>query len=76
MEIKTLTEQQFIEITEWQKKTFPNANSISKLAHLLEEIVECKNAIVSGNPEAIKEEYADCFLLLIGSGISKESVHY
>jgi NTP pyrophosphatase (non-canonical NTP hydrolase) len=55
----------------WQTKTFPKADSISQLCHLLEEIVECKDAIYEGHLDKIKEEYADCFLLLFGSAMSQ-----
>jgi NTP pyrophosphatase (non-canonical NTP hydrolase) len=60
------------EVTEWQDKTFPGANSLSNLAHLIEEIVELKDAIVSSAYEgpknhSIRMEYADCFLLLFGA---------
>jgi len=60
------------EVAEWQDITFPNANSLSKLAHLIEEIVELKDCIITSVVESpqnydLKLEYADCFLLLFGA---------
>ncbi len=72
-----MTEKQFNEISTWQKETFGQATPVSKLYHLVEEIVELKDAINNEDHtidhEAIrntKMEYADCFFLLFGSAAS------
>lgn len=63
-----MTENQFKEITEWQDKTFPGATTLSKLAHLKEELVELQEALQGkGNTGSIGSEFADCFLLLYGT---------
>lgn len=59
------------DIAEWQDKTFPSANSLSKIAHLIEEIVELKNEIIYGNISTVKLEFADCFLLLFGAALKE-----
>ncbi len=68
-----MTNGQFLEITEWQKKTFGQATTLSKLAHLKEEVKELEEAIkqsnVTDNDEATKE-FADCFILLYGAASS------
>jgi len=75
----------FIELTTWQKETFGEATPISKLAHLIQEAVELKDAIVAENATAgltghndVRMEYADCFFLLFGSaaayGFSYEDI--
>lgn len=62
-----MTEQLFNEVTKWQDETFPNANSLSKLAHLKEEILELEKELQSGEDLGdIGLEFADCFLLLFG----------
>lgn len=72
--INEMTELQFNEISKWQKETFGQATPLSKLAHLIQEIVELKDAINDEdhtiNHEVIRKtkmEYADCFFLLFGS---------
>lgn len=72
-----MTEQQFKAISDWQNKTFGEATPISKLAHLLQEVVELKEALVKFGHEPsmktfdeAKMEYADCFFLLFGSAAS------
>lgn len=60
-----MTEQQFLEITLWQKETFPKANAMSKLAHLAEELQELYSDL-STNADGRRLEFADCFLLLFG----------
>jgi hypothetical protein len=64
-----MTEEQFNEITEWQKKTFPNATKFSKLAHLDQELRELVMALHSENEteQGKQYEFADCFLLLFGA---------
>jgi len=60
------------EIMDFQKKTFPTSTSISKLYHLEKEIPELIDELAkvyhnSGDNKVIEMEYADAFLLLIGS---------
>ena len=69
-----MNELQFNEITKWQKETFGEATPLSKLAHLIQEVVELKDAIVAENETCgltghndVRMEYADCFFLLFGS---------
>ena len=80
-----MEKQQFISITEWQKQTFGQATSLSKLAHLLKEIVELKDAINDEDHlidfekiRKTKMEFADCFILLFGCassyGLSYEEI--
>lgn len=67
-----MNKEQFIEISNWQKVTFPKANSLTKLYHLQEEVKELIEAIEAGYDEAlIRDEYADCFMLLFGSAESR-----
>lgn len=60
-----MTEQQFNDISAWQKQTFPNATPLSKIAHLAEELQELYSDLKINNPER-RLEFADCFLLLFG----------
>lgn len=64
-----MTQELFDRIRTWQKKTFGKATAISKLHHLREELGELHMELVNPNqcPEDVEPEYADCFLLLIGS---------
>lgn len=64
-----MTEHQFNQVTEWQKKTFPAATKFSKLAHLEQEMEEIVMALNSENEteEGKRLEFADCFLLLFGA---------
>ena len=69
-----MTQEEFDEISKWQKETFGQATPLSKLAHLLQEVVELKDALVnekenptSTNFNKVRMEYADCFFLLFGS---------
>jgi len=59
-----MTEELFEVVTEWQRKTFPDATMQSALKHLQSEIVELENA---PHIAAVLEEFADCFLLLYGA---------
>lgn len=61
-----MTEEQFLEVTRWQKETFPQANAISKIHHLKEEIDELL-LDVSAKSKERRLEFADCFLLLFGA---------
>lgn len=74
-----MTEQQFNEITEWQKITFSKATPISKLIHLAGEYPEgeIKELMFAINDEShvidnakrrsVLMEFADCFFLLFGA---------
>lgn len=67
--IKKQNEQQFIEVTTWQKETFKKSDAISKIHHLKEEV----NELLLDVSEKSKErrlEFADCFLLLYGAAYS------
>lgn len=64
-----MTEQQFIQTATWQKQTFPQGTSLSKLAHLKQEVQELENDLKTNNPEK-RLEFADCFLLLFGAAAS------
>lgn len=59
-----MTEQQFNEITKWQRETFPQATMRTALKHLQAEIVE---VIEAPYMTALAFELADCFLLLYGA---------
>jgi len=61
-----MSEEQFYEITKWQKETFKEATPLSKIAHLAEELQELVADLKSNNPER-HLEFADCFLLLYGA---------
>ena len=61
-----MTEQQFNEISAWQRETFGQATPLSKIAHLAEELQELVSDLKSNNP-ARRLEFADCFFLLFGS---------
>jgi NTP pyrophosphatase (non-canonical NTP hydrolase) len=74
-----MTEQQFNEITKWQKETFGKATPISKLIHLagpnpkgeIEELINSigdeDHTIDHKKITATRMEFADCFFLLFGS---------
>lgn len=68
---------QFEQIIEWQKETFGKATSLSKLAHLKQEIKELKKDLKNNNPDT-RLEFADCFFLLFGcasaNGMSYEDI--
>lgn len=60
------------EILKFQIETFPTSNAISKLHHLSREVPELVEELEQfdkggGSIQRIKMEYADCFLLLMGS---------
>lgn len=61
-----MTEQQFIDITAWQNKTFGQSTALAKMMHLKEEIDEVIIDLVDYNP-AIRLEFADCMMLLFGA---------
>lgn len=61
-----MTEQQFNEITEWQKQTFGQATSYSKIEHLKQELQELETDLyIDGLGK--RHEFADCFFLLFGA---------
>lgn len=61
-----MTEQQFKEITAWQKETFGQATALSKISHLGEELSELNYDLINNKPER-RLEFADCFFLLFGA---------
>lgn len=66
-----MTKEQFIEITEWQNKTFGKATALSKVNHLKQEVDELRYALDSDDTDlSISEEFADCFILLFGAAAS------
>lgn len=72
-----MLQQQFNEITKWQKETFGQATPLSKIAHLAEELSELVADLKSNNPGR-RLEFADCFFLLFGAaaadGMSYEDI--
>lgn len=72
-----MTKELFEEIVVWQKETFGQATSLSKLHHLDEELDELFDDLKTQNPNR-RLEFADCFLLLFGSasadGMSYEDI--
>lgn len=74
-----MTHEQFDEITQWQKATFPKATPISKLIHLAGEepegeikelmfaINDESHVIDNAKRRAVLMEFADCFFLLFGA---------
>lgn len=51
------------DVVKWQRNTFPNGTAFSILQHLKKEIEELETAQGMGQ---VKEELADCFILLFG----------
>lgn len=64
-----MREEQYLDINEWQKETFGQATSLSKLTHLTDEIEELKSDLKTNNPHK-RLEFADCFILLFGAAAS------
>jgi NTP pyrophosphatase (non-canonical NTP hydrolase) len=63
--------EQFKKISDWQKKTFGHSTAASKVAHLIEEVEELNECLVSGvEGKEIEHEFADCFILLFGAAAS------
>lgn len=71
------------DILNWQKHTFPDSYAISKLHHLSQEVPELIEELEyfengGGSINRIRMEFADCFLLLMGSatiaGFSAEDI--
>ena len=69
-----MKKKQFEEIIKWQDETFPEANSLSKVAHLEEEVDELGTSIFCGDKN-IRLEFADCLFLLFGAA-HKEGMTY
>lgn len=74
-----MTPEQFEEITEWQKATFGQATTLSKLKHLSHEVIELFESVeYKFDDKDIRHEFADCFFLLFGAaaahGMSYEDV--
>jgi len=70
-----MTPKQFTTVTEWQKATFGEATSLSKLSHLQQEVKELFDSIClyeDGEPniDDVRMEFADCFILLYGAASS------
>ena len=61
-----MTEQQFNEISTWQKETFGQATAFAKIQHLKEEIEELAIDIATDGIDK-RLEFADCFFLLFGA---------
>jgi NTP pyrophosphatase (non-canonical NTP hydrolase) len=52
----------------WEEATFENPTVLGNLNHLAEEVKEAIAAVeIEVFPDATKEEFADCFLLLVGA---------
>lgn len=64
-----MTERQFLEIKEWQSRTFSAATALSKVFHLEKEVEELKIDLWQNNLER-RLEYADCIMLLFGAAAS------
>jgi NTP pyrophosphatase (non-canonical NTP hydrolase) len=56
----------FKEITQWQRKTFPNQTALSATSHLVEEVDELLIDLIEGAKTNARQEIADCFILLCG----------
>ena len=67
-----MTEEIFNSIMQWQNETFPHATALSKVVHLTSEVEELRMELITQNndPKVTHLEYADCFLLLMGSAAS------
>lgn len=61
-----MTEELFKTVVQWQRQTFTDATPKSCAAHLSEETQELNAAINKNDLSNIKEELADCLLLLFG----------
>lgn len=60
-----MRKEQFEDVVKWQKETFGQATSLSKLAHLNEELFELRDDLVNQRSDK-RLEFADCFLLIFG----------
>jgi hypothetical protein len=64
-----MTEYQFLSITAWQSETFGQATSLSKVAHLEQELKELRDDLFLQRASKV-QEFADCFILLFGAAAS------
>lgn len=48
-----MTEDQYVDINKWQKETFGQATSLSKLTHLTDEIEELKSDLKTNNNDVV-----------------------
>lgn len=69
-----MRKDQFEVITKWQDETFKKATSLSKMAHLKEEIEELILDL-KNNDVNKRKEFADCFILLFGAAASDGMSH-
>ena len=61
---------------EWERRTFPNQTRLGRMAHLVEELEELRQALSlrdigklgqdPSNEDSIREEIVDCIFLLMG----------
>ncbi len=65
-----MNQKQFDDFAKWQLEKFKGQSTISKLAHLKEEIEELIKAIETNDPEK-RLEFADCFMLLYGAAANE-----
>jgi NTP pyrophosphatase (non-canonical NTP hydrolase) len=61
-----MREMQFEKIAKWQKETFAQSTALSKLEHMIMEVLELRTDILNNNTEK-RLEFADCFILLFGA---------
>ncbi len=61
-----MRKEQFLEIVDWQRETFPVATALSKIHHLDQEVQELRIDLIN-NEKDRRLEFADCFLLLFGA---------
>lgn len=59
-------EKIYNEVVAWQKQTFPKSNAVSKVLHLEDEVKELLESLALNHKDT-HLEYADCFILLMGS---------
>ena len=69
-----MEKKQFEAITKWQDEKFKNATSLSKVAHLVQEVDELRIALTYSD-ENVRLEFADCLFLLFGAA-HKEGMTY
>lgn len=53
-------------IGRWQRETFPESTSMSKIEHIELELNELKNELKFGTHQGKANELADCIILLLG----------
>lgn len=53
-------------IGRWQRETFGESTSLSKIEHTELELQELKKELISGTYQGKCDEIADCFILLLG----------